>query len=245
MYCVFIVESEDHSKCSVLIRDRYTYELRRHWLCTLNDNYIDDIREISAAMSAHTPLGNLAWLIDCNDQSGMTLEAVKRTIDSIIDASVHARVSRPVIDADGRRAIVALGCCRRLPRDLLREVAMWLDVDLTCWLVGLFHQFVYIRSVKGLYIRTVLDGVRGPRMQVDQCQTMWSQGPEGKSRVDIHTESLFFSYNQCGARTRFHFPRIIVSGSVVDAWKDTMEFDADPAIEFTHKRLDKRQWSEN
>lgn len=152
-----------------------------------------------------------------------------------------------------RRGLCALGAARVLPRELLREIGEWLCADDPIEFVGIFNKYATIKHVTGLYLRAVLDGMRGPRMAVGNVSMYAFLNTNGvicrRYCINNNLVLLFNEPHQCIKHPGAHFcARLdeMQMGFVghkpcmpMSTYHPRVEFDADCAIEFVHKGLHK------
>lgn len=201
----------------------------------LNPNYLDDMREIDAAIAALPSCvdNGYRWLA-CDHQ--VMLKMIRR----IVRAHVRSVVPVPFLPTGVRRAVIALGSTRLLPRDLLREVHRFLGGGVD-QLDALFSKYVKLTDIRGLHFRATNGGVRGPRVDVRSMERS----------VDGYMINGARFFCRWGHQRGDEYYRMSLAGVDFDVvgWqiKDQMvlktfiiEFDSDfAAIAFTHKSLHK------
>lgn len=132
------------------------------WNFELGRRYIYIVKTVVASYPSRVDNDGLTW-VRCD------FETIKCVIHMVARKCKRKQVPMLFMRQWVRRGIIALGCVhihsRRLPRDLLREIAGWAYVDETRTLVDIFMPGC-LYSVRGLYICILLDGVRGPRKRV-------------------------------------------------------------------------------
>lgn len=243
---MFIYLTEHDDGCTLQVSRRYTHtDDPQTYIHSLNDNHSDDMREISEVIGVHIFAG-------CKVQVHHDFETIKQVICKVVNAHVRNRVSMLFLQTYVRRATIAIGCIRvhsrRLPRDLLREIAGWLRVDDAEELYRIFYRHLDIRQINGLRLKATYDGVCGPpvrvsgmRVRVNQAswQTCFLLCIDGKGRVlsYLHRGKPGSHFNLWLCGKEMHLVGLPPAG--IDVYKVPVEFDADPAIEFTHKCLDK------
>lgn len=199
MYYVYVIRGGNeclvgyHSVGTLIPPDALFY--------TLNVNYLDDIREIEAAVSVFPSRidGADRWLT-CD------LINLMEMIRQVIAARMNTRV--PLGFLRMGQQIVSLGCVRvrsrRLPRDILREVAGWLRVAAVATLAGIFETYIYLENITGLNLRVC--AAPGPRLFVRGVRTRL-----GSSTLHVgknshgHVRSIDYGYHSCGRHPMLHF----------------------------------------
>lgn len=213
----------------------------RYWHHGLNTNYLSDMDEINAAIvefPSRIDEYGVRW-VRCD------FNTIKCIIEKVIDAEVQGRASTWFMWSNVRDALIALGCIhvrsQRLPRDCLREIAGWLRVDETAALVDIINRYTTLKQVKGLYVRTVCDQVCGELMRVTSI-SYTSDGGQTLSEYHLVHEvrGMYGHYSAyCVREGRPLRTYLYLKYPAVDSQR--LEFISNlAAIEFVHKRLDKR-----
>lgn len=251
MYYVHVVHN--NGKCLIHLSILHRKQSDLLWSCKLNPNYIDDVAEIKAAISGF-PMHNDEFgnnIVSCD------FGTIKEIISDVVRALVSTRVTMWFMRAHLRGARIAFACCRLLPRDCLREVARWVCADEIVELFRLFCRYEMMESIKGLYMRAVRGGRRGPRLVVTHIRAIDSVFPNVfacECTSDEHgpeMQNIRFRA-ECEECSAPHFC-MLVSDTHLDTvgWPAVLKprgivtlfeakFESDQVIEFRHK--DPRKW---
>lgn len=232
MHHVYIIERNNEYQVHTTVEPS-VFEGIPCWYKILNTNRLGGMLEINKfidTLPARVDKHGERWIC-CG------IETLKCAIDKIVDAPTSVRVPMLFMRRWVWRGLRALASTRRLPRDLLREVGRWMHIDDVGHMLDIFNMYTYMKSITGLYIRMVEDGKRRPRMSVSRIYsglkpkdtTLWSclvmfEGPYNHY-VKYSAPHFYMKVEaECGR------PQMV-----------RVEFEADAAIEFVHKRLGRRE----
>lgn len=208
------------------------------WEHRLNTNHIDDVKEIKDLLAGYPTH------IDESDIISIGCDPMRMVhqIHYIIRARMSARVPMLFMPAGARRGLVVLGHLRLLPRDLLREV--YGHISAAAELNKIFRQYVSLISISGLYIRAVVNGVRGPRNYVTKVCTHHMREFFYRIHIEGVHGSICVYHAFCDKRQTPHFCMSTrgsdYSGDLHSFTDVVVEFEAENAIEFMHKNPRKR-----
>lgn len=147
--------------CTLQIHDDYPMP-SAHWVHILNPNYLDDTKEILAAMASYEHTNNDGvYYVDCN------YTKLTHIVEHIINAQVISSVPMLFLAAGVRRAMITFGCAHRwLPRDILREIDKHVRGDEDQTLVDLFNHYIHLKDIAGLYVMASVGGVSARSVRV-------------------------------------------------------------------------------
>lgn len=234
----------DEARCLVYTSDNLNEGGRERCTCLLNVNYLDDLREIYAALSQYTvEIDEMGRKWTCCDYSVLT-----DTLRDIIAAKVHESMPLHFMRYYARQSIIGLASCRIIPSGPLRDMYVGMYADEVGCLVRLFNKYRELKFLTGLYFRTLLDGVRGSRVFVSSVHCL----PDD----DTHTvysgcckETIYYLYtgysikvgfeyhDQCGLRLAPHF--CMRGDGQTSVRPQLMVFESDEVVGFVHKALHK------
>lgn len=208
----------------------------RGWSCALNNNYIDDVNKIHAAIAklpSRVDVDGDNW-VRCN------FDALKCIILKIVAACVMVRVPMIFTPQWVRRTMITLGCCQVLPRDLLRVVAEHMPGDAA--LIEMFDKYKDLKCIKGLYIRMNYGGVWGPRVSVRRVQLQLRAKGWRQYQIILRNGAQFT--NDLYYKSVEHLAYFCIHMSSIQADPElqlifVVRFEADAEIKFVHKQLDK------